>query len=274
MFCSNGQDIVCDNIITSGFWEFGFTRDILLAMKTAAQHRNLSTPAAGVFLDIGANVGWHSLSIAAAGYKTVGFEPVMNNERLQRSSICANPGFSDRMTLHSVLLSNESSDTCSIFSLNENRGNGIVKCDPDLQIPKGYTVLQTTAKVMMLDEFAASLQDVLVLKMDTEAHEPFIFAGGQKVFLANHIPYIVTEWNWQAMTSLGFSDTHILGILKSFQEAGYALKIDGFGAATVTALQVQAYATRFANPHHLLTSIKAGGIEVFMVHTDVQGLII
>lgn len=33
----------------------------------------------------------------------------------------------------------------------------------------------------------------------------------------------------------------------------------------MTPQQVQAQATRFANPYHLLTSTKAGGIEVCMV---------
>lgn len=100
-----------------------------------------------------------------------------------------------------------------------------LKCDPNFEFQEGYNVLQTTAIVIMLDKFAARLRDVLVLKMDTEAHEPFILAGGQTVFCGNHISYIVTEWKWQTMNSLGCLDTHLLGCVESFQEAGDGLKI-------------------------------------------------
>ena len=273
MFCSSQQDRVCEDIISLGSWEPHFTRSIMLALSTAAQQRKLSAPGAGTFLDIGANVGWYSLVAAAAGYKVVGFEPVMNNERLQRSSICANPGFSNRIALHSVLLSNETSNSCKIFSLNDNKGNGIVKCDPKFNIPKSYTLLSSDAKVMMLDEFADSLKDVLLVKMDVEAHEPLVFQGGLKVFLTLQIPYIVTEWNWFAMNQKGSSDADLLGILRMFEAAGYALKVDGFDGATLTAVQVQEHATAGTNPHDLLVSIIGAGIGLFMVHHDVKGLI-
>lgn len=273
MFCSKKQDVVSEDIVSGGAWEPGITKEIANALKTAAKQRQLQSPAMGVFLDIGANLGWHSLSAAAAGYRVIGFEPVMNNERLQRSSICANPGFMNRMTLHSLLLSNETGNNCKIFSGNDNRGNGMVRCDPNYQVPDGFSLLSSDANVMMLDEFGQGLEDVLVLKMDIEGHEPFVIKGGREVLLNLHIPYMVIEWNWDFMAEKGFSHAELLTILESFEQAGYALKVDGFGGATMTSEQVQERAMNIDNPDHPLSGIASYGVELFMVHNNVKGLI-
>ena len=257
MYCNRHQDVVSEHIISSGAWEADITRDIALALKTAAEQRKLQAPATGMFLDIGANIGWHSLAVAAAGYRVVGFVPVTHNERLQRSSICANIGFSNRMTLHSVMLGNETSGNCRVFSDNANKGNGIVRCDPQYQPPTVYSLLTSDAKLMMLDDFADSFQDVLVLKMDVEGHEPFVFAGGRAVFLNLHIPYIIMEWDWPLMREKRFSNNEILAVLQSFEKAGYALKTHSFRGATWTSEQVQALGS---------------AVDLFLVHSDVEGL--
>lgn len=50
------------------------------------------------FLDIGANLGTFSLSIASAGYKAVAVEPMHTNEIALRASVCAND-MSDSITI-------------------------------------------------------------------------------------------------------------------------------------------------------------------------------
>ena len=51
------------------------------------------------FLDIGANIGIYTLSIAAHGFQVVAFEPMVTNQQVLQLSLCANPGVTQCVTL-------------------------------------------------------------------------------------------------------------------------------------------------------------------------------
>jgi FkbM family methyltransferase len=52
-----------------------------------------------IFLDIGANVGAHTLAVAAHGFQVLAFEPMSINIQCLRHSLCLNPQLRSRITL-------------------------------------------------------------------------------------------------------------------------------------------------------------------------------
>ncbi|PNH12353.1 hypothetical protein TSOC_000719, partial [Tetrabaena socialis] len=80
-----------------------------------------------LFVDVGANVGWFSVNVAARGYRVAAFEGMATNVALVRASVCASPGLSDRLRLYAFGLG-ATDDTCYLFSDVNNRGDGITLC--------------------------------------------------------------------------------------------------------------------------------------------------
>ena len=66
-----GRDLISDTVRSSGHWESDITNVIAKALRMA--------PGNSVFLDVGANLGVHSLSVAAMGYPVWAVEPVRSN---------------------------------------------------------------------------------------------------------------------------------------------------------------------------------------------------
>lgn len=56
-----------------------------------------------VFLDVGANIGWHSIYAAAVGYTVLAFEPMLKNIGAMRRTLCQNPELQQRLTLISTV---------------------------------------------------------------------------------------------------------------------------------------------------------------------------
>ncbi len=52
-----------------------------------------------ILMDVGANVGTHSLAAAAHGFSVLAFEPMHVNIVAIRHSLCANPALRKRVTL-------------------------------------------------------------------------------------------------------------------------------------------------------------------------------
>jgi hypothetical protein len=52
-----------------------------------------------VFVDVGANIGWHSIYAAAVGYTVLAFEPMLKNIGAVRRTLCENSELQQRLTL-------------------------------------------------------------------------------------------------------------------------------------------------------------------------------
>ena len=98
---------VSHNIMASGLWEAQRTRRMHLYMSAAPPASAAGGGGAGgaglerlepVFLDVGANIGWYSLLVAAmTNHSVVAFEPMPYNAELFEASIEANVGASERI---------------------------------------------------------------------------------------------------------------------------------------------------------------------------------
>ena len=78
-------------------------------------------------LDIGANIGAHTLFAAAFGFSVIAFEPLRPNALAIRHSLCASPALGPRVTLFNKGLGSEALH-CGVYSGNNNIGDGVFDC--------------------------------------------------------------------------------------------------------------------------------------------------
>ena len=92
MAVRRGGDIVSNTIRTTGVWEVHPWKALKPFMSPQT-----------VFVDIGANIGWHTLNLARRGHDVVAFEPFASNLAMLNASLCAkNCVFSSSANTHSA----------------------------------------------------------------------------------------------------------------------------------------------------------------------------
>jgi len=184
------------------------------------------------FIDIGANVGWFSLSLAALGVKVLAFEPMQENIDLIRKSLKLPDniasGVSDRIKLHPHGLGVKD-EVCIIYSHNINVGDGHVKCvenEADLKIPHDYTIRGRIPVHRLDDVVNIDNEDlrIVAIKMDTEGYEGNVLEGGTKVLLEGGADAIVTEFVGDWIIEKGGDPVEFM---KKMGAAGYRVKEGG-----------------------------------------------
>ena len=95
----------------------------------------------GTLLDIGGNVGWHSLVALAANRKVITIEADLNNANLIRASVCIN-NFDALSTIYAEPLSKKS-EKCVTVSAIANPRDYFLVC-PEEKVKE----LQHTAKAL------------------------------------------------------------------------------------------------------------------------------
>jgi len=168
------NDIVSGSILAHGRWE----PSTLEHLKTALAEREGS-----VYLDIGANIGYFALYVAALGYKVIAVEASQENANLIRYSLCLNPELKSRIKLHHVALA-EKRMRCTMASPEGNVGDMVMDCK---EVGRGIDVnnwfrkaSEDTVNTVPLDEVVGRDERVDVLKIDTEGFEYHALVGGQK----------------------------------------------------------------------------------------------
>jgi len=185
-------------------------------------------PADSLFVDIGANIGWHSLLALSLGHTVIAFEPMLANIKLLRHSLCLNPGLDDNFELHEVALSDMRD--CTIGSSADNTGDGILLCGEqqvnalndaatsgaaknggDSQSQVGQ---RDIASIGRLDYYLHVGQQVDLLKIDVEGHELSVVRSGATIFerKRGHVPpsYVISEFSPGTMDKLGYNPVEYL----------------------------------------------------------------
>jgi FkbM family methyltransferase len=147
----------------------------------------------GVFIDVGANIGYHSLRLAAAlpAAQVFAFEP--------NPSVCAelrrNVRLSgvENVSVRECALADRAG-TLSFYAQRPeayNRGNSSLRCNPD----RGRAFDEIEVRVARLDEVvdARTAARTRVIKIDTEGSEAAVLAGAQALIGAAR-PVIVLEF--------------------------------------------------------------------------------
>ena len=181
-----------------------------------------------VFVDVGANVGYFTLTVAAALKgcgKVFSFEPNFDNAELLKLSIAANGFTNVELFQHAV------ADKEEYFVLETDGSNGWIKPmqqemavgTTDSTVGDGKEYLNGghfLVKSVVLDEILADVDRIDMIKMDIEGAEPRALQGMQKL-LQKHRPIIFTEFAPGMISTI--SHTTPEAYLQSFQDLGYTL---------------------------------------------------
>lgn len=161
--------------------------------KTLALYRELIRPG-NVVLDIGANVGSHSLPLAqlvSNEGQVIAFEPTAFAIKKLRSNLALNDELSTRVVTVQAMLVATRDDTldAELFS------SWPLEQSSDLHhVHKGRLMSTDGAIAMSLDDWvkSASLARIDFIKIDVDGHEPAVVQGARET-LARFKPTILLE---------------------------------------------------------------------------------
>jgi FkbM family methyltransferase len=193
--------------------------------STISTYRRL-IPQAAVVLDIGSNIGAHTLHLARAvgeAGRVYAFEPtVYAFEKLQRN-LALNPEIASRVTAEQIMLTDrpEVEITAEVYS------SWPLNSDNRLH-PKHLGRPESTAgsRTERLDDYLTKtdIERLDFIKLDVDGFECHVM-GGSLAILRKFRPVILMELSPYALTERGRSSTELLGIVK---QAGYGFyRLDG-----------------------------------------------
>ncbi|XP_062585485.1 uncharacterized protein LOC134247161 [Saccostrea cucullata] len=174
---------VSGNIIRQGMWEGNLVRKI---------HDILKNEPEVVFLDIGANVGVFSLTVAKLGRYVIAVDALEGNvARLCRSVQDGNLG-SHMTIIHNAL--SYQREKVSLGTHKKNIGGTYVKKLEKMGLDKvGQNSLVVDA--ILLDDLLEIFNiKRAVIKMDVETFEANVLKGAEKFFKAVQVDYLLMEF--------------------------------------------------------------------------------
>jgi len=173
------HDHIADSINLDGVYEGEFLTALMAWLK--ALNVNLSDATA---LDIGANIGNHSLFFSDYVKHVHAFEP----NALTYKVLSINASLVSNVTPHNFGLSNHTGEA----TLHINPENiGYSSITPALKVAQHSA--SATIQLKSLDEaLSASVGTIKLLKIDVEGHEPEVIAGAAST-IRQHAPIILFE---------------------------------------------------------------------------------
>jgi FkbM family methyltransferase len=139
----------------------------------------------GVFLDLGANIGFFTLlaaSIVKDTGKVISVEPNMQNLQLLYASILENKFTNIKVFPFAA------SDHSEILKLTSFGSNGLVG------VPQEDHLNSQFLPSMMVDELLQNEEKIDLVKLDIEGYEPLAFKGMVEV-VKKHNPVIISEFS-------------------------------------------------------------------------------
>lgn len=200
----NGENGVHDQTVHRGqIWE---------PPVTAAIYDNLQP--GGVFVDVGANIGYYSLLAAAyMGPDAVvhAFEPIPALCAQIKRSIAAN-NF-NTIQLHEVGCA-EAAGTMTLHTYRDNIGKSSLQADARIDTDT------LSVPVVRLDDVLANCTRVDVIKLDIEGYEYEAFQGATDL-LARTKPVIIFEVAVNRLAAMTGSDVTTRGLFTLIYDLGY-----------------------------------------------------
>ena len=212
------RDTICREIILDGYYE----KDLLAAMVDLVPDKN------GTFLDIGANIGNHSIYLSKHFKRVVSFEPVPRNCWIFKANRHLNRA--RNVTLVEKGLS--SKDGQLYFSSEDP-----MQTNTGLQEMRDGTGELETVEIVRGDDVLRELgiNDVVGVKIDVEGHEPEVIRGLETTLrrsrpvvfweafsraAASHSEKILREFGYRRFEHLGIARTPGPRIIQSLQSFG------------------------------------------------------
>lgn len=230
-----GSDLISSTIRRNGVWEGALCRKILEHFDAAA----LDTPATlFTFVDVGANIGYHSLCVASHGFRTLSIEALDSNYGALARSVSLN-GYESRMhTYHAAVAAAPAAAPACLrvkdasVSAHHNFGGGSL-VDPDRHpVTPGwhakethrchYVNVTTVDAIVARDASEATGPPIcpLVLKLDVEGYELFALRGAANLLLRSPPCFLFLEFHAPLLIAAGVDPLDLLGLLR---DSGFVL---------------------------------------------------
>lgn len=215
-------DIVSDRMVSSGCWEKDIITQIVQHMDN---QRNGPTK---LFLDIGANIGAFTSTIASLGHEVIAVEPFKMNVPLIRATMCRHDF---NIHLYKVGLADTSpGHKMCIWSTNDKINNGNARMTPYFEGIKDFGTdkhkkCMEVIHTYTLDEllFGSYKLDrpIDAMKIDIEGFETRAFRGAKRLLNSTFKPKkIWFEFQKQTTIESGTSSTELYDTLTS---SGYEI---------------------------------------------------
>jgi FkbM family methyltransferase len=246
-FWTMPYDSICQSIILNGFYE----RELLQGMCTLVKDKK------GIALDIGANIGNHSLFFSKYFDAVISFEPVPNNCLLLKANLFLN------QTQNITLIEKALSNTNTKMGIDKGNSRNTNNTISELSKKDEDATNQIMIDVAVGDELIEALnlkQRINLIKIDVEGHEPFVVEGLRKIISANQ-PIVYWEAfnkeeaektkvllmemgysNFYHLTTKKYQSRLLNKLIKSFTNAAYladfdqCTQFDGMNVASVEQL--------------------------------------
>lgn len=168
-----------------------------------------------VFVDVGANVGLHSLAAArvmrGGGY-IISFEPYAPIFQLLKKTIQIN-GFSEIVELHQSAVSSQPGEKDLYIGVTSGH-NSLFQLD----LPKDFSKQSVAVPVVRLDEVISPKQRIDLIKIDVEGAELEVLESGVSLILSNPDIALIVEFGPSHLKRTGhtasawlktFADCHL-----------------------------------------------------------------
>jgi len=182
------KDLISSEIIRVGSWEYEL---VLLVMKSMFAYPDAT------FLDLGANIGMFTLSVAAMGRKVKAVDAGFANHAYMRTSLSLSStlnnvdliynGLSDKYeTLYPYIVDRGNEGGLTLLTLEQLRKKEL-----------GSEPLPDPVDIILLEDVLATVTTkTAIIKIDVEGYECKVLRNIDKLYEETgiFIPYIIIEW--------------------------------------------------------------------------------
>ena len=243
-------DIVSDSIIEKHNWEKSLALEMIRAIKYYAQKNNITDNKNITIIDIGANVGSHTMILAKLNYSVISFEPLETNFYILRKNICLN-NFTNVIIFNVGLFNQEK--LCEFYVRKRNYGDGVISCGSNRTFDDSYIKggLMTLTKLSNYYPYLFS-KKIALIKIDVEGAEGKAMESGYELISKYHVPFIITEFFPIALINNGISPKNYI---KIYIDNGYKMSMNGF------------FPDKYDNLETVINKAK-GIIDLFFIYKD------
>lgn len=176
-------ELITRKIIKSGVYD-GITLDLMLDLM-----QQIENP---VVVDIGANIGNHTLAFATGAGQVFSFEPIPEVFAVLQDNVSRNK--LDNVQCFNLALSDHDGEQTFYINTGGNLGASSFEQRELNQDAESITVTMRVGDTL-LPEYLPSRLDII--KIDVEGHEPSVLRG-LTAMIKQYQPLVMLEWNEQS----------------------------------------------------------------------------